>query len=107
MKRSRKTASSRRFSWPIGLYRVAGDSMRPTLEHGQLLVGWRWGKPLPGKIVVAMRGKPLVKRVTAVSPEGVWLQGDNPGASTDSRQFGKVDAGLIEAVIIWPRHAAD
>ena len=106
MRPSVKTVKSRRFSWPLGLYRVAGDSMRPTLEPGQLLLGWRWGRAKVGDIVVAGYGRPLVKRLAALAESGVWLAGDNPTASTDSRHFGHLSPELIEAVIVWPRHAA-
>ncbi len=34
----------------------------------------------------------MVKRVAAVSPSGIELRGDNPDLSTDSREFGPIDA---------------
>jgi nickel-type superoxide dismutase maturation protease len=101
MKQLRKIVNFR-LSWPLGLYRVEGQSMSPALTPGQLLLGWRWGRPKAGQVVVARRGFPLVKRIAATSSEGVWLLGDNPGASTDSRTFGHFEAKSIEAVIIWP-----
>ena len=107
MRPSAKIVNSRRFSWPLGLYRVAGDSMRPTLEPGQLLLGWRWSRAKAGDIVVARHGRPLVKRLAALAEPGAWLVGDNPAASTDSRHFGHLSPALIEAVIVWPRHAAN
>ncbi|KAL6908229.1 hypothetical protein ACP4OV_002399 [Aristida adscensionis] len=43
---------------------------------------------------------------TVVVPQGhVWVQGDNPYASRDSRQFGAVPYGLIQGKIfcrVWP-----
>ncbi|KAK3119147.1 hypothetical protein QOZ80_9BG0714660 [Eleusine coracana subsp. coracana] len=43
---------------------------------------------------------------TVVVPQGhVWVQGDNPYASRDSRQFGPVPYGLITGKIfcrVWP-----
>ena len=102
MRRLRKTVSFRRFSWPLGFYRVSGNSMQPVLYPGQLLVGWRWGRPKTGRVAVVRRHLPLVKRISHVGPEGVWLLGDNPAASTDSRSFGYVDPSSVEAVVVWP-----
>lgn len=110
MNRLRKTVNFRRLSlrvFPLALYRVAGQSMRPALTEGQLLVAWRWARPKAGRVVVANWGRPLVKRVSQMDGRGAWLLGDNTAASIDSRQFGYVQVQNIEAVVIWPRcHAA-
>jgi nickel-type superoxide dismutase maturation protease len=96
-------------------YAVEGDSMRPTLEHGDYVHGLRlppWGRPRigvgVGAIVVARRpDQPdlaVIKRVADVTTEGrSVLRGDNPAASTDSRQFGTVDAESLEA-LVWLRY---
>lgn len=87
--------------WPLGLYRVAGDSMQPTYPAGATLLGSSWLKPRAGRIVVARHGgRLLIKRVLRLEPAGLWLQGDNTAASTDSRQFGHVPLAAVEAVII-------
>lgn len=103
MKRLKRIASFRRFDWPLGLYRVSGRSMHPVLSEGQLIVGWRWAGPKTGRVVVVQNGRPLVKRVAGVDGQQIWLLGDNPDASTDSRQFGYVQSQQVEAIIIWPR----
>ncbi len=87
--------------WPLGLYRVAGESMRPTYEPGDTLLGWRWFRPRAGQVVVAWQdSRPLVKRIKRLSGHQVWIEGDNPAASTDSRSFGPVTLAQVEAVII-------
>ena len=86
--------------WPLGLYRVAGESMVPTYRPGATLVGWRWLRPRAGRVVVAWRERPLIKRVKRVAGDAVWLEGDNPAHSTDSRQFGPVQRTDIEAIIV-------
>jgi phage repressor protein C with HTH and peptisase S24 domain len=85
--------------WPIGIYRVEGESMLPTYRPGDTLLGWRWFKPKRGDIVVAHTDRPLIKRVTHVNIEGVFLEGDNPRRSTDSRTFGLVRRDQVEARI--------
>ncbi len=89
-----------RLIWPLRLYRVAGDSMLPTFRAGDTLVGWRWFRPQAGQVVVARRDRLLIKRITRLEEGQVWLEGDNPAASTDSRHFGPVAARTLEARII-------
>ena len=96
----RPTRTNMPLKWPLGLYRVAGESMLPTYQPGDLLLGWRWFRPRPGRVVVAWRQQPLIKRIIRLTPDGVWLEGDNTAASTDSRSFGPVEVGRLEAVII-------
>lgn len=73
---------------------VTGDSMWPTLEAGDRLLVAR-GLPVRAGHVVVLAdprdtSRALVKRVAAVGPEGVAVEGDNPEASTDGRHFGPV-----------------
>ncbi len=94
--------------------------MRPTLEPGDwaLAIGSAHGRrPRPGDIVVLEHpGRPgfeLVKRVTEVrssrSPESgdrpieLWVEGDDPASSTDSRHFGAVDGSRVRGrlVLVW------
>jgi len=87
---------------PIGLYRVEGDSMHPVYAAGDLLLGWRLVRR-PGAhqiVVVRHEGLPLVKRLVAQDSKGLWVVGDNPLRSTDSRHFGALPHDALEAVII-------
>lgn len=86
--------------WPLGLYRVAGNSMAPTYLEGDILLGWRWFVPRPGQVVVARLDIPVVKRIGSVSSNVVWLAGDNAPNSTDSRHYGLVSRRQLEAKII-------
>lgn len=68
----------------VQLYRVEGESMLPTLAHGdRLLVNklvYRFREPVPGEVVVvadpANPRRHLVKRVIAVAGEEVEVRGD-------------------------------
>jgi phage repressor protein C with HTH and peptisase S24 domain len=110
---STRPATSTRMSyiarprWPLVIYRVAGDSMLPTYRSGDTLLGWRWFRPRPGQVVVAMHdGLPLIKRLARIEPDSpsgpgaLWLLGDNPAASTDSRQFGALGRADLVARIV-------
>ena len=47
-----------------------------------------------------------IKRLGAVQPSGeLWLEGDNPAGSTDSREFGAVPASALRGRVLlrlWP-----
>ena len=98
---------------------VSGPSMRPTLEPGDWAIAIALGRVRPGDIVVVEHperpGFEMVKRVLSVpgghAPDGsdlvdgVWVEGDDPSSSTDSRSFGPVPANLVRgrvALVWWP-----
>lgn len=105
--------------------RVAGHSMRPTLQDGDLVLTVpAWVRDLRTGRVVVVRDprrpeRSTVKRVAAT--EGGWaslpdgpgrvprdriaVRGDDPSASTDSRSYGPVPVDLVERHVIarlWP-----
>lgn len=98
---------------------VAGDSMAPALLPGDCLVATRTGRVVAGVVVVAedprTPGFEVVKRVTAgpnrpggwttLGTDELWLQGDSPDRSSDSRTFGPVRRSAIRGVVrlrYWP-----
>jgi signal peptidase I len=92
---------------------LEGDSMRPTLVPGDVVVATARGRVRRGSLVVVERpdhpGFEMVKRVTAlpgdVTADGVlqpgsyWVEGDDPFRSTDSRSFGPVGHRAIRGVV--------
>ena len=42
----------------------------------------------------------LIKRLSRVDGKGLWLLGDNPAESTDSRQLGAVPANLLIGEVV-------
>ena len=91
-------------------YEIAGTSMLPTFSPGDYLVvdlgAYRRTAPRRGEIVLAQdprdAGRTLVKRIGSTEPNGrVWLVGDNPAESTDSRAFGPVPVSLIAGRVVW------
>ncbi len=95
---------------------VLGPSMEPTLRRGERIMVDRWTldhrAPRAGEIVLVSGpdGRALVKRVA--SPRGrllptdeVWLVGDNPGFSDDSRRFGPLPRRRLLGRVVfryWP-----
>ena len=89
------------------LIRVDGESMSPTLKHGQFLFVDRAITPqyipnfgervLKGAIMVyySPQGKPVIKRLTekvrvSETETFLWFEGDNKENSIDSRDYGFV-----------------
>jgi hypothetical protein len=100
--------------WPLRVFRVVEDSMRPALSPGDLLLAVRGGQPLRGQVRVfpdpRLSTRWLVKRVGDVydSSSGTIFEArsDNPGApgAADSHDFGWVSAAGSHRVV-WPRRA--
>lgn len=84
---------------PFRAITVSGNSMTPTYNDGDWLIFWAIRKEgvsslqdLVRKVVVIQResypGIYFIKRVVRADPTGLWVEGDNTDASTDSRQWG-------------------
>ena len=84
---------------------VVGPSMRPTLEEGDRLVVVRGARAGPGDLVVVpdprRSDRLVVKRVVVASAGGLTVRGDNPAASTDSRDFGPVRAASVQGRVVY------
>jgi signal peptidase I len=105
---------------PLRPILVVGDSMAPSLLPGQVVVGRPPEGPVNvGDVVVfEWSGQELIKRVAAVSGEPVdsgigdrkvkvpnrslWVLGDNPPRSFDSRDFGPVREREVDYVVVFP-----
>ena len=94
---------------------VHGGSMRPTLEPGDWCLATAGGRIKAGDVVVleppGRPGLEVVKRVTGAPGDeglgfGQWfVEGDNPDASTDSREFGAIPRDAIKGrvrLVYWP-----
>jgi nickel-type superoxide dismutase maturation protease len=85
--------------------KVVGASMEPTLRDGDRLVVWKTALARPGDIVATRDprepGRTVIKRARWLSGGSAWLEGDNPGASTDSRHFGPVPTAFVEGRAIY------
>lgn len=90
--------------WAVGRrrrFRVVENSMLPTFREGdEVLVAVGEKRPFsPGDIVIAqhpLKEIKLIKRVDRVLADGrLFLLGDNPAESSDSRAFGPVVQQMI------------
>ncbi len=111
----------------VDLALVDGPSMKPTFSEGEAVVvlrmaygirlpqglgGYllRWADPEPGDVVVAENPDtkvPVIKRVAWTRPGAprdggleVWLLGDNPPDSLDSRSYGAVPVEKVAGRVL-------
>mgnify|MGYP000117869684 CR=1 FL=1 len=84
-------------------FRVSGRSMEPKFKEGSLLfvdrLVYRLSGLKVGDVVVVKdprdKERLILKRVTRVEGEKIFILGDNLESSTDSRKFGAVERKLI------------
>lgn len=91
-----------RLASPILLRRVVGDSMLPTLKPGQIVVAIRLTQRLkPGQVIIFERqGREQIKRIAQLRDGRVYVLGDNPGRSTDSRTIGWIAHADVRARVL-------
>lgn len=81
--------------------RVEGLSMTPAYTHGKIVLGTRLRKPKVGDVVIAKHHSvEIIKRISHLQDGKVYLIGDNPDESTDSRQFGWLPINAVRAVVL-------
>ena len=89
-------------------FKVVGNSMYPTLKPGdEILIdphAYLRNPPQTNDLIVTMhpsqKNLKLVKRIAFIDPDSnYFLVGDNPGASTDSRDWGAIELERIEGKV--------
>lgn len=80
--------------------------MEPTLKNGQVVWVNNWAYLINivkvGDIVVFEKDRQeLVKRVTKIVEDNIYLTGDNKSDSLDSRSFGEVNQRLIVGKVLF------
>lgn len=101
-------------AWRFRRYEVAGISMCPTFMPGDFVVldrkAFARRRPHPGEVVLAPDprepSRTVLKRIARMDLHGgLWLEGDNPDESTDSRSYGWVRPDALLGRVVgryWP-----
>ncbi len=67
-----------------------------------MAVGWL--RPRVNDVVfVAQGGLEKIKRIAKHDGNRIYIVGDNPSSSTDSRDFGWIEKDAVIAKVIWSR----
>ena len=79
--------------------------MLPTLRSGRIVVGLRSVRGLrsSGIIMIHHNQTDKIKRIKSIKEDRLFIVGDNPEHSLDSRTFGWVSADEVIGKVIWPR----
>lgn len=84
--------------------RIVGPSMAPALRNGEVYLARRGARVGVGDVIVLRHPQRpdllTVKWVVRGEPGGLWVEGDNPGASSDSREFGLVPPTAVVGRIV-------
>jgi hypothetical protein len=86
--------------------RVNGHSMVPILPPGIIVFGFRWiRRHKPGHVIIFLHdSKEKIKRIDHIEENGeLYVLGEHPAVSTDSRTFGSIDPSAVKARVVWPR----
>jgi len=94
----------KRTGLPLLWRRVIGEGMYPTLEKGQ----WVFIRPtekinVDDIVMFTHSGAEKVKRVIGIEGDFIYVLGDNPRYSTDSRHYGYIKRHAIVGRVVWPR----
>jgi phage repressor protein C with HTH and peptisase S24 domain len=94
-----------RSSWPMLMRTVQGHSMMPVLPPNTLVIAWKnFRKLRPDDVVIFQHeGKEKIKRIQDVRGSEIFVVGDHPDASTDSRHYGWIYESDVVAKVIYPR----
>jgi phage repressor protein C with HTH and peptisase S24 domain len=78
--------------------------MMPGLRPGQVVIAWARPRHIrPGDVVIFRHdGQEKIKRVLYVDERGLYVLGDNPTLSTDSRHFGWLELDAVAGKVWWP-----
>ena len=84
--------------------KVVGHSMEPALKQNQTVivssVPYLIGKPKVRDIIILQRERYIIKRISKIKGDKVFVVGDNKKASTDSRDFGWVSRKEIVGKVV-------
>ena len=86
-------------------FRVSGRSMLPLLKHGDVVLIDPAAEPVVGAVVLARHplrtDTVILKRIDHITEDGrLYLLGDNPAESTDSRAFGTLSPALVQGTVV-------
>ena len=85
--------------------RIIGDSMVPTLNEHNIVIGSGLFTNLVENDLVLFHHEGLdkIKRISKIGDNKIFVVGDNNQSSRDSRVFGWIPLSSVQAKIIWPR----
>lgn len=88
----------------FALFKVTGNSMSPSFNDGDFVLGLtKFISPKIGQVVVvqhSLYGR-IIKRISCVQKDGILLAGDNPDEGVSTEAMGRIEQDKITARVIW------
>ena len=85
----------------VYIRRVVGRSMLPKIRPGNIVMALKFLRPKVGDVVIVRHdNKELIKRITEMRHDGIYVLGDNPQESSDSRQYGWLPVSAVLGVVL-------
>ena len=90
----------------FGVAVVRGSSMEPGIPDQSIVVYSRLDKNYKAQDIVIAKidGKQVIKRISSIEGDKLFLLGDNLENSIDSRTFGTIDREQIKGRVIFTFH---
>lgn len=90
----------------FGVAVVRGSSMEPGIPDQSIVVYFRLDKNYKAQDIVIAKidGKQVIKRISSIEGDKLFLLGDNLENSIDSRTFGTIDREQIKGRVIFTFH---
>ena len=92
----------------LKVFRIKGDSMLPTLKEGDYVVAFSrfWLRFLQmkiGRLVIIQHPEfgTMIKRISAVETDGIYVQGDNSLESITADDIGVIKQEQIIGLVIY------
>ena len=89
---------------PIIVRKISGHSMMPVLPPGTYIWGAKYFRNLHAgdTVIFVHENREKVKRIHDIKGKEIYVLGDHPEASKDSRHFGWLPISSVLAKVIWP-----
>lgn len=87
----------------VNIFNIEGESMQPTLFNGdKVLVQTNCDVEVGDIVIIEFQEEYLIKRITSIKDDSIYIEGDNQDNSFDSNDFGWINISQVYGKVIIP-----